>query len=142
MPSHPQCRESVALKPKLDIVTVQKTIGTVINDNLLHLLPEADLEQVWGSSQKLKTVLAPKTKAERDLFLWNYAGALVQTGEWRNFHSYEETWTVLASFWGMGAPDVIPTCTTWSNFQDTGGPIGQGNYRRNIGKRNLRGNQP
>ena len=107
-----KCRESVALKPKLDIVTVQKTVGTVINDNLLHLLPEADLEQVRGSSQKLKTVLAPKTKAERDLLLWNYAGVLVQTGEWRNFHSYEETWTVLASFWGMGAPDVIPTCTT------------------------------
>ena len=125
-----KCRESVALKPKLDSVTVRKTIETVINGNLLHLLPEAELEQVWGSSQKLKTVLAPKTKAERDLFLWNYAGVLVQTGEWRNFHSYEETWTVLASFWGMGAPDAIPTCTTWSTFQDTGGPIGQGNYRR------------
>ena len=48
-----KCRESVALKPKLDSVTVQKTIETVTNDNLLHLLPEADLEQVWGSSQKL-----------------------------------------------------------------------------------------
>ena len=117
-------------KPKLDSVTVRKTIETVINDNLLHLLPETELEQVWGGSQKLKTVLAPEAKADRDLFPWNYAGVLVQTGEWRNFHSYEETWTVLASFWGMGAPDAIPTCTTWSTFQDTGRPIGQGNYKR------------
>ena len=117
-----KCRESVALKPKLDGVTVQKTVTTVINEHLLHLLPEADLDQVWNGSQKLK--------AERDLFLWNYAGVLVQKGNWRSFHSYEETWTVLASFWGMEAPDVIPTCTTWPTFQDMGRPIGQGFYRR------------
>ena len=33
-----QCRESVAMKPKLDHVTVQKTIDTVINDNWLQLV--------------------------------------------------------------------------------------------------------
>ena len=79
-----KCRESVALKPKLDVDTVQKTVATVINENLLHLLPEADLDQVWSGSQKLKTVLATKPKAERDLFLWNFAGVLVQKGDWRN----------------------------------------------------------
>ena len=77
-----KCRESVSLKPKLNSATVQKTIEMAINDNLLHLLPETELAQVGGSSQKLTTVLDSKTKPERDLFLWNYAGALVQTGEW------------------------------------------------------------
>ena len=65
--------------------------------------------EVWSGSQKLKTILASKTKAEKDIFLWNYTGVLIQTGEWRNFHSFEETWTVLASFWGMKAPAVVPT---------------------------------
>ena len=64
-----KCRESVALKPKLDGVTVQKTVTTVINEHLLHLLPEADLDQVWNGSQKLKTVLATKSKAERGFLL-------------------------------------------------------------------------
>ena len=126
----PKCRQSASLKPKLNSETVRKTIDTVIQDNLLHLFPDTELRQVGGSSQKLKTALDSKTKPERDLFLWNYAGAHVQTGEWRRFHSHEELWTVLASFWGMGAPEVIPTCTTWSSFQDMGGPITQGPFKR------------
>ena len=37
---------------------------------------------------------------------------------------------MLASFWGMKAPAVIPTCTTWSTLHDQGQPITQGTYRR------------
>ena len=95
-----KCRESVALKPKLDETTVKRTIDNVISENLLELVSDADLRQVWDGSKKLKAVLSTKTKAEKDLFMWNYAGVLVQTGEWRHFHSHEEMWTVLASFSG------------------------------------------
>ena len=118
------------MKPRLDATTVQNTIETVINENWLQLVSEADLEEVWRGPQKLKAFLAPKTKAEKDIFLWNYAGVLIQTGEWRICHSYEETWTVLASFWGMKAPKLVPTCTTWPTFHDENTPIEQGNYRR------------
>ena len=34
------------------------------------------------------------------------------------------------AFWGMKAPNVVPTCTTWSTFHDENRPIGQGFYRR------------
>ena len=125
-----KCRQSASLKPKLNGITVQRTIETVIQDNLLHLLPDTELEEVGGSSQKLKTALASKTKPERDLFLWNYAGAYVQTGEWRKFNSREELWTILACFRGMNAPEVIPTCTTWSSLQDMGGPIIQRPFKQ------------
>ena len=125
-----KCAENVALKPKLNEVTVQKTIDTVVNEHWLELMSDADLRPVCENSKKLKEVLAPKTKLEKDLFMWNYAGALIQIGEWRHFHSYEETWTMLASFWGMKAPAVVPTCTTWSTFHDQGRSITQGTYRR------------
>ena len=125
-----KCRLSASLKPKLNGVTVQRTIDTVIQENLLHLLPDTELKEVGVSSQKLKTALASKTKPERDLFRWNYAGAYVQTGEWRKFNSREELWTILASFWGMNAPEVIPTCATWFSLQDMGGPITQRPFRQ------------
>ena len=125
-----KCRESVTLKPKLDEITVKRTIDNVISENLLELVSDADLKQVWDGSKKLKAVLSTKTKAEKDLLMWNYAGVLVQTGEWRHFHSHEEMWTLLASFWGMQAPQLVPTCTTWPTFPDQNRPITQGAYRR------------
>ena len=126
-----QCREGAEVEPRLNDVTVQKVIETVINDNWLQLASEAELEDVKKSvftpaPQKLKTILASKTRTERDIFLWNCTGLLIQLGEGRNFRSYEETWTVLASFWGMKAPVVVPTCTTLSTFHDEDIPIGQG----------------
>ena len=125
-----RCRESVALKPRLDATTVHNTIETVITENWLQVVSVADLEEIRRAPQKLKAFLATKTKAEKDIFLWSYTGVLIQTGEWRKFHSYEETWTVLASFWGMRAPKLVPTRTTWPNFHDENKPIEQGNYRR------------
>ena len=87
---------------------VQNTIETVINENWLQMVSDADLEEVRRAPQKLKAFLATKTKAEKDIFLWNYTGVLIQTGEWRKFHSYEETWTVLASFWARRHPNWCP----------------------------------
>ena len=42
-----RCRESAALKPKLDNVTVHNTIETVVNENWLHLVSDTDLREVW-----------------------------------------------------------------------------------------------
>ena len=83
-----KCAENVALKPKLNEVTVQKTIDTVVNEHWLELVSDADLRPVCEDSKKLKEVLAPKTKVEKDIFMWNYAGVLVQTGEWRNVSTH------------------------------------------------------
>ena len=55
---------------------------------------------------------------------------LSKQGEWRRFHSLEEIYVLLATFWGMNAPTVVPTCTTWSDFQDEGTPVHLEQYRQ------------
>ena len=75
--------------------------------------------------QKLKSLLDSRSSAEGDILMWNFAGLIIQSGEWRTFHSYEEVWTLLASFWGMQAPLVVPTCTTWPTISDAGSPVRQ-----------------
>ena len=63
------------------------------------------------------------------LNLSNYAGVLVQTGEWRRFHSLEELYVLLASFWGMngnlGLDSFIDIfnilCATASRYVDSEG---------------------
>ena len=125
-----QCREDNTRTPQLNEVTIQRVIETVIKDSWLQLESDEDLKAVKDGTQSLKTVLDSKTAAERDIFLWNYAGVLIQTGEWRKFHSLEELYVLLASFWGMRAPKVIPTCTTWSTFYDEGSRIHLHNYRQ------------
>ena len=98
--------------------TIQQAIETVVKDSWLQLEPDEDLKAVKDGTQSLKTILDSKATTEGNIFLWNYAGVLIQTGEWRRFHSVEEFFVIMASFWGMKAPTVVPTCTTWSTFQD------------------------
>ena len=125
-----QCKEDKTKEPKLTEVTIQQNIETVINNYWLQLESEEDLKAVKDGTQSLKTVLDSKTSNERDIFLWNYAGVLLQTGEWRRFHSAEEFFIIMASFWGMKAPKVIPTCTAWSIFQDEGMQVQFDRYRQ------------
>ena len=125
-----QCKEDKTKEPKLTEVTIQQNIETVINNSWLQLESENDLKAVKDGTQSLKNVLDSKTPMERDIFLWNYAGVLLQTGEWRRFHSMEEYFVIMASFWGMKAPKTIPTCTAWSIFQDEGVPVQVDRYRQ------------
>ena len=125
-----QCKEDKTKEPKLTEVTIQQNIETVINNSWLQLESEEDLKAVKDGTQSLKTVLDSKTSIEKDIFLWNYAGVLLQTGEWRRFHSAEEFFVIMASFWGMKAPKVIPTCTAWSIFQDEGVQVQFDRYRQ------------
>ena len=90
-----QCKEDKTKEPKLTEVTIQQNIETVINNSWLQLESENDLKAVKDGTQSLKTVLDSKTPMERDIFLWNYAGVLLQTGEWRRFHSMEEFLVIL-----------------------------------------------
>ena len=124
-----QCKEDKTKEPQLTEVTIQRNIDTVINNSWLQLESEEDLKAVKDGTQSLKTVLDAKTSIEKDIFLWNYAGVLLQTGEWRRFHSAEEFFVVMVSFWGMKAPKVIPTCTTWSIFRDEGIQVQLDRYR-------------
>ena len=66
----------------------------------LQLESDKDLKAVKEGTQSLKTVLDSKTATERDIFLWNYAGVLIQTGEWRRFHSLEELYVSVGEFLG------------------------------------------
>ena len=115
-----QCREDKTKDPQLTEATIRSAIDTVVKDNWLQLESEETLEAVKNGTQSLQATLESKTALERDIFLWNYAGVVVQTGEWRKFHSLEEVYVLLATFWGMKAPTVVPTCTTWLKFQDEG----------------------
>ena len=110
--------------------TIRGAIETVVNESWLQLESDVDLKAVKDDTQSLKTVLDSKTATERDIFLWNYAGVLIQTGEWRKFRSLEELYVLLASFWGMKAPKVVPTCTTWPTFQDEGIRVQMDNHRQ------------
>ena len=125
-----QCREDNTKEPQLNEATIQSVIETVVNEAWLQLESDEDLKTVKDGTQSLKTVLDSKTATERDIFLWNYAGVLIQTGEWRRFHSLEELYVLLASFWGMKAPKVVPTCTTWPTFQDEGIRVQLDNHRQ------------
>ena len=125
-----QCKEDKTKEPKLTEATIQQNIETVINNSRLQLESEEDLKAVKDGTQSLKTVLDSKTSIEKDIFLWNYAGVLLQTGEWRRFHSAEEFFIIIASFWGMKAPKVVPTCTAWSIFQDEGIQVQFDRYRQ------------
>ena len=93
-------------------------------------LYQGTLKAVKDDTPSLKTFLDSKTATERDIFPWNCAGVLVQTGEWRKFHSLEELCVLLASFWGMKAPKATPTCTTWPTFQDEGVRVQLDNHRQ------------
>ena len=125
-----QCREDNTRDPQLTEATIQHVLETVVNENWLQLESGDQLKAVKDGTQSLKTVLESKTATERDIFLWNYAGVLMQTGEWRRFHSLEEMYVLLASFWGMRAPKIVPTCTTWSIFQDEGIQIQMDGHRQ------------
>ena len=125
-----QCREDNTKEPQLNEVTIQHAIETVVNETWLQLESDEDLKAVKDGTQSLKTVLDSKTATEKNIFLWNYAGVLVQTGEWRKLHSLEELYVLLASFWGMKAPKVVPTCTTWPTFQDEGVRVQLDNHRQ------------
>ena len=125
-----QCREDNTREPQLNELTIQRAIETVVNDNWLQLESDEILKAVKDGTQSLQTVLESKTATEKDIFLWNYAGVIVQTGEWRRFHSLEELYVLLASFWGMKAPKVVPTCTTWPIFQDEGIQVHLDNHRQ------------
>ena len=125
-----QCREDNTIEPQLNEATIQRVIETVINDTWLQLESGDLLKAVKDGTQSLQAVLESKTAAEKDIFMWNYAGVIVQTGEWRRFHSLEELYVILASFWGMKAPKVVPTCTTWPIFQDEGIRVHLDRYRQ------------
>ena len=125
-----QCREDNTRDPQLNETTIQRAIEVVVNDYWLQLESGDDLKAVKDGTQSLKTVLDTKTATERDIFLWNYAGVLLQTGEWRRFHSLEEMYVVLASFWDMKAPRVVPTFTTWPIFQDEGIQVQMDSHRQ------------
>ena len=125
-----QCREDKTNDPQLTEATIHSVIETVIKDNWLQLESEEILEAVKSGAQSLQATLESKTALERDIFLWNYAGVVVQTGEWRRFHSLEEVYVLLATFWGMKAPVMVPTCTTWSGFHDEGAPVQLEQYRQ------------
>ena len=125
-----QCREDSTKDPQLNETTIRSAIEVVVNDHWLQLESGDVLKSVKDGIQPLKTVLDAKTSIEKDIFLWNYAGVLLQTGEWRRFHSLEEVYVVLASFWGMKAPMVVPTCTAWPIFQDEGTPVQMDRHRQ------------
>ena len=125
-----QCKEDNTKEPQLNETTIQQVIETVVTDAWLQLESGELLKTVKDGTQSLQATLESKTATERDIFLWNYAGVLVQTGEWRRFHSLEEVYVLLASFWGMKAPKVVPTCTTWPEFQDEGIRVQVENYRQ------------
>ena len=125
-----QCKEDNTKEPQLNEATIQRVIETVVNDAWLQLESGELLKAVKDGTQSLQAILESKTATEKDIFLWNYAGVLVQTGEWRRFHSLEELYVLLASFWGMKAPKVVPTCTTWPIFQDEGIQVHLENHRQ------------
>ena len=79
-----------------------------------------------------RELIIAKGKEARNLLTWNYAGALVQTGDWRTFHSSKQAWMMLATFWGMKAPDLVPTCTTWQGLKDNGQPIRLTRIKRHL----------
>ena len=130
-----QCREGGTLEPKLNETTVRGIVDRVINENWLQLVSEKELEELAKCAlnpgpQKLKSLLDSRSSVEGDILLWNFAGLIIQSGEWRTFHSYEEAWSLLASFWGMQTPLVIPTCTTWPALSDADSPVRQGMHLR------------
>ena len=127
-----QCKEDKTKEPQLTEKTIQQAIETVVKESWLQLEPDEDLKAVKDGTQSLKTVLDSKATTEGNIFLWNYAGVLVQTGEWRRFHSVEEFFVLMASFWGMKAPTVVPTCTTWPTFQDEEIRVQLDNHRQHI----------
>ena len=81
-----QCREDNTREPQLNEVTIQRAIETVVNDAWLQLESDEDLKAVKDGTQSLKTVLEPKTATEGNIFLWNYAGVLIQTGAEGSIH--------------------------------------------------------
>ena len=130
-----QCREGGTLDPKLNETTVRGIVDRVINENWLQLVSEKELEELAKCAlkpgpQKLKSLLDSRSSVEGDILLWNFAGLIIQSGEWRTFHSYEEAWSLLASFWGMQAPLIVPTCTTWPALSDADSPVRQGMHLR------------
>ena len=75
-----QCREDNTKDPQLTEATIRSVIETVISDNWLQLEPSETLKTVKDGTQTLQAVLESRTAMEKDIFLWNYAGVIVQTG--------------------------------------------------------------
>ena len=104
--------------PSFDIQTVDQIAVKVIENQWLELLFDEDIKALLGNEPEGRDLIISRGKKGRGYLMWNYAGALLQTGEWRTFHSREMAWTLLASFWGMRAPERVPTCTTWPTLWD------------------------
>ena len=126
------CRESPTLVPRFDTQTVNQIVVSVIEDQWLELLSDEDVKVLLGNGTEGRDLIISRGKEGRNNLIWNLAGALIQTGEWRAFHSLELAWTLLASFWGMRAPDRVPTCTTWPTLWDKEEPIRLSKFKRHI----------
>ena len=127
-----QCRESPTLDPRFDTQNVNQTITSVIENQWLDLSPVEEVTCLIEHKESARNLLISKDKEGRDFLMWNYAGALVQTGEWRTFHSVEHAWMMLATFWGTKAPELVPTCTTWQELKDSEQPIRISRTKRHI----------
>ena len=113
-------------------LTLKQSVAGVIEEQWLELLSDTDIEPLLGEGPEVRNLIhSRKGKAGNNL-LWNMAGAIIQTGQWRSFPSLEQAWVMLARLWGMRAPNQVPTCTVWPTLSDKEDPIRMTKYKRHI----------
>ena len=126
------CRENPTLVPQFDTQAVNETVAGVIEEQWLELLSDTDIEPLLGEGPEVRNLIHSRKGKARNNLLWNMAGVMIQTGQWRSFPSLEQAWMMLASFWGMRAPNQVPTCTVWPTLSDKEDPIRMTKYKRHI----------
>ena len=92
-----QCRESPTLLPSFDTQNIYEIVKGVIEDQWLELMSEEDITCLIEEKEGHVDIICSMGKEGRNFLIWNYAGAQVQTGEWKTFHSKEQAWVTLAA---------------------------------------------
>ena len=117
--------------PRFTIQTIDQVLEKVIiQSHWLELLSDKNIKALLEDGPEGRELLISMGKKGRNYLMWICAGALLQTGEWRTFHSREMAWALLASFWGMKAPKHVPICTTWPTLWDKEVKITLANFKR------------
>ena len=123
------CRKT---QPRFDTQTINQTMTSVIENQWLELMSDEEITCLIEERPEVRDLIISKGKEGRDHMTWNLAGALVQTGGWRRFYSSEHARMMLATFWGMKAPELVPTCTTWQVLKDNEQPIRLTKMKRHL----------
>ena len=82
-----QCRQSSTLVPTFDVQTVDEIVAKVIKEPWLELLSDKDNKDLLGKEPEGRDLIISRGKKGRNNLMWNYAGALLQTGEWMSVPS-------------------------------------------------------